>query len=81
MYIIKVKKDRNGLMKFLKEKGIDSGIHYIPSHKFEYYKEHATPLPITDKLFDEILTLPLYPDLSAAEQTKVIKAIKDFFKK
>jgi len=80
MYIIKVKKDRNGLMKALKDKGIDSGIHYIPSHKFEYYKKHATELPATEKVFEEILTLPLYPDLTASEQTRVITAIKDFFK-
>ena len=80
MYIIKVKKDRNGLMKFLKEKGIDSGIHYIPSHKFEFYKKHATPLPATEKVYNEILTLPLYPDLTTMEQTKVISSIKEFFR-
>jgi len=81
MYIIKVKKNRDGLMDHLKENGIVSGIHYIPSHKFKYYEKHATSLPVTDKLYEEILTLPLYPDMTAAEQTKVIEAIKDFFKK
>jgi len=81
MYIIKVKKDRDGLMKHLKEKGIDSGIHYIPSHLFTLYKGFATKLPATEEVWEEILTLPLYPDLTAADQTKVIKSIKGFFKK
>ena len=35
----------------------------------------------TEKVWEEILTLPLYPDLTAAEQTKVISSIKAFFKK
>jgi perosamine synthetase len=81
MYIIKVKNNRDGLMKHLKEKGIDSGIHYIPSHLFTLYKGFATKLPATEKVWEEILTLPLYPDLTAAEQTKVISSIKAFFKK
>ncbi|MFH1710128.1 MAG: DegT/DnrJ/EryC1/StrS aminotransferase family protein [bacterium] len=81
MYIIKVKKDRDALMKHLKESGIDSGIHYIPSHLFTLYKGFATKLPATEKVWEEILTLPLYPDLTATDQTKVINAIKAFFKK
>jgi perosamine synthetase len=81
MYIIKVKKDRDGLMKYLKEHGIGSGIHYIPSHMFTIYKGFTTKLPATETVWEEILTLPLFPDLKAAEQTKIIKTIKAFFKK
>lgn len=81
MYIIKVKKDRDGLMKHLKENGIDSGIHYIPSHLFTLYKGISTKLPATEKVWEEILTLPLYPDLTASDQKKVIHSIKAYFKK
>lgn len=81
MYIVKIKKNRDGLMKHLKEHGIDSGIHYIPSHLFTLYKGITTKLPATEEVWEEILTLPLYPDLTAADQTKVISSIKEFFKK
>lgn len=81
MYIVKVKKDRDGLMKHLKENGIDSGIHYIPSHLFTLYKGLTTKLPATEKVWEEILTLPLYPDLTAKDQNKVISCIKAYFKK
>jgi perosamine synthetase len=81
MYIIKVKKDRDALMKHLKEDRIDSGIHYIPSHLFSLYKGYAAKLPATEKVWEEILTLPLYPDLSAADQAKVISSIRSFYKK
>lgn len=81
MYIIKVKKDRDGLMRHLKDNGIDSGIHYIPSHKFELYKDLATSLPATESVYEQILTLPLYTDLTEQDQTKVISSIRAFFKK
>ena len=81
MYIIKVKKDRDGLMKHLKADGIDSGIHYIPTHLFTLYKKYSTSLPATEKVWEEILTLPLYPGLSSTEQAKVIGSIKSFYKK
>ena len=81
MYIIKVKKDRDALMKHLKNDGIDSGIHYIPSHHFKLYEKYATNLPETEKVYEEILTLPLYPDLSAADQARVISSIRSFYKK
>jgi perosamine synthetase len=81
MYIIKVKKDRDALMKHLKDDGIDSGIHYIPSHLFSLYKGYSANLPATEKIWEEILTLPLYPDLSSADQAKVIRSIRSFYKK
>lgn len=46
--------------------GIQTGIHYLPNHKLSYFSEpiSANQLPITEKIFPELLTLPLHPDLS-----------------
>jgi dTDP-4-amino-4,6-dideoxygalactose transaminase len=64
-------------MKFLKEHGIDSGVHYIPVHHFSYFKSFVDrPLPATDRLYNEILTLPLYPEMSGEEAEFVIQTIK-----
>jgi len=81
-YIIKVKEKRDELMVYLKEKGIGSGIHYIPVHHFTYYKNFMrNPLPITDKVYEQILTLPLYPDMTDEETNLVIKEMRSFFGK
>lgn len=79
-YIIKVKKGREALMKFLKENGIDSGIHYIPNHLHRFFAPYATKLPITEKLWKQILTLPLYYGLKDKEITKITRAIRLFLK-
>ena len=79
-YIIKVKKNRDELMKYLKENGIDSGIHYIPNHLQPFFQKYSVKLPVTEEIFEQILTLPLYYELSDSEVDKIINCIKDFYK-
>src|SRR3989304_364215 len=63
-----------------RKKDIGSGIHYIPVHHFTYYKNFLrNPLPITDKVYEQILTLPLYPDMTDKEADLVIKEVHSFF--
>jgi perosamine synthetase len=80
-YIIKVKKNRNRLIDFLKEKGIDTGIHYIPNHIQSFFRKFRVKLPVTEKLYKEILTLPLYYGMSDKDVLHVINSVKEFFKK
>ena len=75
VYILKVKKGRNELMDHLARKGVGSGIHYIPSHIFSFYKKEAVSLPITEQIYDEILTLPLFPDITDSQIERVIDAV------
>ncbi len=76
-YILRVENSkRDDLMKVLKDKGIDSGIHYIPVHQFTFYKPQAKrPLPNTDRIYSEILTLPLFPDMTEDQAKLVIDTI------
>lgn len=78
-YIIRVENKRNELMDYLKDKGIGSGIHYIPSHKFSYLQKYSTKLPVTDMIYDQILTLPLYYDMTDGDVQKVVGAVESFF--
>jgi len=75
VYILKVTKGRNELMDHLARQGVGSGIHYIPSHIFTFYKKEGVHLPITEKIYDEILTLPLFPDITDAQIERVIDAV------
>ncbi|MCX5749198.1 MAG: DegT/DnrJ/EryC1/StrS family aminotransferase [Candidatus Saganbacteria bacterium] len=78
-YIIKVKKNRDELMDHLKKDGIGSGIHYIPSHHFTYYKKYRSDLPATDEVYKQILTLPLYYDMKDEDVSEVISSVRSFF--
>ncbi len=79
-YILRVKRDRDKLMIFLKEKGIETGIHYIPNHLQSFFKKYATKLPVTERVWQEILTLPLYYDMKEEDIRLVINSVKEFFK-
>jgi dTDP-4-amino-4,6-dideoxygalactose transaminase len=70
-------KDRADIMKALAEKGVQTSIHYRPVHTFSAYEGFATPLPITDKIMERILTLPLYPSLSFDQIDHVTTSLKE----
>lgn len=84
LYVIKSDK-RNELRKYLSEKDIQTQIHYpIPAHLQEAYQYLNVPkgsLPITEKTASEILSLPIYPELTSEEVNKVTSAIVEFSEK
>ncbi len=76
VYILKINKGRNELMDHLTRNGVGSGIHYIPSHLFTLYKNPRCHLPVTERIYEEILTLPLFPDITDAQVEHVIAAVQ-----
>ncbi len=84
MYEIRVKK-RNELMQYLKENGVNTGIHYpIPLHlqpAYEKLEHKKGDFPISEKLADEILSIPIYPELSKEQLDYIIENIKVFYNK
>ena len=81
-YIVRVLDNkRDALMAFLKERGVDSGIHYIPAHHFTYFKPFAKrPLPHTETLYQQILTLPLFAEMTDEEAGRLIEAVGQWTK-
>jgi len=83
MYTITVdQKIRNKLLHFLKENGIEASAHFDPPlHAQKYLKKYfKKKLPITEKLSKEIITLPIFPDMTKKEVLYVIKTIKKFIR-
>lgn len=79
IFAIKVKnRKRNELKKYLEENGIECGVHYYPNHLLKYYSKRGLILPITENIYEQILTLPLHPDLTLKQQDKIINCIKKF---
>ncbi len=84
MYTIKTNTNiRNELLAHLKENGIGASIHFSPPvHLQEYYKKQnfkSTTLTNTEKLANEIITLPMFPDMSEEDVRYICTKIKNFF--
>lgn len=78
-YVVKVPEKRDELMAYLKSNGIDSGVHYIPNHLQPFFKPFASSLAVTEKVWQQMITLPLYADLSEKKVMQISKAVKEFF--
>jgi len=80
LYVVRTPR-RAELAAFLKERGIQTGIHYpVPTHRQPAVERFApAPLPRTERLVDEILTLPMSSEHTAAEIDAVATAVKAFF--
>ena len=80
LYVVRTPQ-RTALARFLAERGIATGIHYpVPSHRQPAVERYApSPLPRTERIVDEILTLPMSADHAAAEIDEVCAVIRAFF--
>ena len=82
LYTIRVTKpyklSRNQLFKKLKDNGIRTTVYWMPIHKYTAYRKFVKTSNIlnTIKIYDEILALPLFPNISKKHQDAVIKVIK-----
>ena len=84
LYVVKVKdkKERLELFNFLKSYEIFCQVHYIPIHWHPFYqqlgykKESCT---VAGEFYERIISLPIYPELTAGEQQKIISIIENFY--
>jgi len=84
LYTIRVTKpfklSRNQLYKKLKDNGIRTTVYWMPIHEYAAYRKFAKKSNVvnTAKIYDEILALPLFPNITKKHQDAVIKVIKSF---
>jgi len=80
LYVIRVP-DRQEAQNVLKAAGVGTGIHYpVPLHMQQAYRwldYRAEDFPVTNKIAAEIVSLPMYPQLTEAQQEKVVSAVKE----
>ncbi|HDX6329344.1 TPA: DegT/DnrJ/EryC1/StrS aminotransferase family protein [Campylobacter fetus subsp. venerealis] len=83
-YIIKVDKNRDGFARELKDAGIHTGLHYIPLHLLSYYKTkynlRVNDFPKALKVYQQVLSLPIYAAMSNDEVKYVCDTIKSVAK-
>jgi len=84
LYVIRCKQ-RDGLMSFLKDQGIETAIHYpvalpnLPAYKYLGYT--PADFPVATRLQQEILSLPMFPELTEEQISYVTDKIRSFYKK
>jgi len=80
LYVVRTAR-RAELAAFLKARGIQTGIHYpVPTHRQPPVEHLAPPpLPRTERLVEEILTLPMSADHADEEIDRVVAAVRAFF--
>jgi dTDP-4-amino-4,6-dideoxygalactose transaminase len=83
-YVIRVP-ERDRLKQFLAEEGIGTDIYYpVPLHLQECYSflnYRRGDLPVSEKVSEEVLALPIYPELTEDQQSVIVNRIKAFCNK
>lgn len=69
---------RDALVAALAGQGIPTGIHYKPNHLLALYGGGCVSLPVTERIYGEIMSLPLHPGLADADVDRVCAAISHY---
>ena len=84
LYVIRTR-DRDGMMSHLKKSGIGTGIHYpVPLHLQRAYVSlnyRLEDFPVARRIATEIVSLPMFPQLTADQQTRVVEEVLAFTSK
>src|SRR4030095_993117 len=84
LYIVRVQ-NREALIKHLNENGVQTGLHYpIPLHQqkaYEHLGHKPEDFPVASRYAKEILSLPMYPEMTDEMVYYVCEKIKEFYTK
>ncbi|HLF70732.1 MAG TPA: DegT/DnrJ/EryC1/StrS family aminotransferase [Dehalococcoidia bacterium] len=73
IYITNGARDR--VREALAQRGIETGIHYKPNHLLSLYGAGDESLPVSERLYEEMLTLPLHPAVTEAQQDEIVEIV------
>lgn len=82
LYIMRVTHGlRNALYDNLRANGITCGVHYVPNHLQPAFKKFSCPLPVTEQLAGELISLPLHTRLAPDEVQYIIEKVSAFLRR
>ncbi len=67
---------RDALRETLRLANIETGIHYKPNHLLAFYGGGSASLPVAERLYTQILSIPLHSELTASEQQRVADTLR-----
>ena len=80
MYIIRVASGvRDSLIEYLVQNGIHAGLRYYPCHLQPFFGHKGKQFQVTEQIADEILSIPLYTDLTIRQVRWIVSKIHAFF--
>jgi len=84
LYIIRISRNRDGFARALKQRGVHTGLHYIPLHLLNYYKNKYL-LRVNDfqqalQTYQQVLSLPIYNGMSDSDVGYVCDMVKEVAK-
>jgi dTDP-4-amino-4,6-dideoxygalactose transaminase len=74
--------ERSGLLKFLRDRGIEASFHYQPLHSSQAGRKYGRSLdecPVTTEMASRLVRLPLHLGLDEETQFRVVDAVTDFY--
>jgi len=86
LYVIRVDEEvldytRDQIFEELVKRGISCSVHYTPLHRFSFYKRlfnfNLKDFPVAEKVYEQIISLPIYPQLQKTEIDYIVSSIKD----
>ena len=79
-FVVRINSDRDAFKQILQDSGISTIIYYpIPIHSqpaYAYLRQQTGPLPITEQLCQQVLSLPIFPELTDQQQQTVIETLR-----
>jgi perosamine synthetase len=79
LYVVRVQaSDRNRFIDHVLSKGVSAGVHYKPLTHYPNLFPGKHNVPVTERVWQTMVTLPLFPDMTDGEQEQVIAAVKSF---
>ncbi len=71
---------RDEFVQALKERGIQTSLHYMPLHYYTYYREgfgfQRGDYPVAEETYERLISLPLYPTMTEADVDRVVAAVE-----
>ena len=75
IFTVVVDGDRDAVREGMAQLGVQTSVHYPPVHRFSIYSDGAPDLPLTDAYAARAITLPLFADMTEAQQDLVLDAL------
>jgi perosamine synthetase len=76
-YVVKLDR-RDELITHLRERRISAGVHYLPNHLYTMYRGYKADVPVAERVWCRLVTLPLYPDMTDGDVERVVEAVRSF---
>jgi perosamine synthetase len=80
-----LKIERNQFIEEMKNRGVLTSVHFIPLYRHPYYRDilgcSSDGFSVSEWMYDRIVSLPIYPDMSDEDVQRVIQAVEDVVKK